>query len=181
MSGGRKTIIIVGAGLSGLAAARELKHRGHNVKILEARERIGGRVHSNSIGDSGAMFVHGVDNNPLTKLAHDLRIRLEPYEDCMLYDTDGWPIEEDVDKKCQRLFNKLLALARPGLPHGVDPSSVPVKPTFQPPPPREIKVPKPSKRSSPIPSSSNTHRTNQPQNRDAYALVQSSVVMQYCA
>ena len=135
-----KSVIVVGAGLSGLAAARELKHRGYSVKVLEARERIGGRVHSNEIGDSGAMFVHGVDNNPLTKLARDLRIRLEPYEDCMLYDTSGWPVEEHVDKKCQRLFNKLLALARPGLPKGVDPNSVPAKPIVPPPPPRKIKV-----------------------------------------
>jgi len=137
-----KKVIIVGAGLSGLAAAKELKFRGYNVKVLEARERIGGRVHSNTVGDSGAMFVHGVDNNPLTKLARDLSIRLEPYEDCMLYDASGWPVEEYVDKKCQRLFNKLLTLARSGLPEGVDPSSLPRKPIIQPAPPRKIKMPK---------------------------------------
>lgn len=39
-----KKVIVVGAGLAGLAAARELKSNGHEVVILEARERPGGRV-----------------------------------------------------------------------------------------------------------------------------------------
>lgn len=41
-----KTIIVVGAGFSGLTCAYELKKLGHNVKIIEARNRVGGRVHS---------------------------------------------------------------------------------------------------------------------------------------
>ena len=120
-------VLVIGAGLAGLAAARELKHRGHDVKVLEARPRIGGRVHTNAVGDAGAMFIHGVDNNPLSRLARELHVRLEPYEDCMLYDDSGWPVEEYVDKKCQRLFNKLLILARQDVPGGaaaIDPLPV---------------------------------------------------------
>ena len=37
-------VIVIGAGLSGLVAARELEARGHAVRVLEARDRIGGRV-----------------------------------------------------------------------------------------------------------------------------------------
>ncbi|HTE60302.1 MAG TPA: FAD-dependent oxidoreductase, partial [Solirubrobacteraceae bacterium] len=37
-------VIVIGAGLSGLVAARELESRGHAVRVLEARDRFGGRV-----------------------------------------------------------------------------------------------------------------------------------------
>ena len=43
-NGGNKTIIIIGAGMSGLVAGYELARAGHDVTILEARDRIGGRV-----------------------------------------------------------------------------------------------------------------------------------------
>ncbi len=44
-----KRVIILGAGLAGLAAGYRLKKRGHTVTILEARNRIGGRVLSHDI------------------------------------------------------------------------------------------------------------------------------------
>ena len=39
-----KDVIIVGAGMAGLVAARELRRVGHRVKIVETQERVGGRV-----------------------------------------------------------------------------------------------------------------------------------------
>ncbi|MCF7763894.1 MAG: FAD-dependent oxidoreductase [Verrucomicrobia bacterium] len=42
----RRRVIVIGAGLSGLAAARRLKAYGHEVLVLEGRDRIGGRTHT---------------------------------------------------------------------------------------------------------------------------------------
>jgi monoamine oxidase len=60
-----QTVIVVGAGLAGLAAARQLSQWGMRVTVLEARDRIGGRVQT--LHDPrfpipvelGAEFVHG--------------------------------------------------------------------------------------------------------------------------
>ena len=58
--------IIIGAGISGLTIASGMKH--DNFLILEARDRIGGRVFTNDkYLDMGAAWIHGSDNNPLNK------------------------------------------------------------------------------------------------------------------
>ncbi len=54
-------MIVIGAGFAGLAAADELHRRGVDVVVLEARDRVGGRVSSVAVGDGtverGAEFV----------------------------------------------------------------------------------------------------------------------------
>lgn len=60
----RKSVIILGAGLAGLSAAYKLSQSGHDVTILEARTRAGGRVHTlrepfadGLHAEAGAMFI----------------------------------------------------------------------------------------------------------------------------
>ena len=68
-----KSVIIIGAGISGLAAAKTLRERGFQVTLLEAQDKVGGRLRSNrSLGiafDEGASWIHGIKKNPITDLA----------------------------------------------------------------------------------------------------------------
>ncbi|WP_353809716.1 flavin monoamine oxidase family protein [Agromyces sp. SYSU T00194] len=61
--------IVVGAGVAGLTATRLLTRAGRRVVVLEARDRVGGRVWTDRTGghatDLGASWIHGVDDEPL--------------------------------------------------------------------------------------------------------------------
>ena len=60
-------VIVIGAGASGLAASQTLLSQGCQVQVLEARDRIGGRVQTVSLGDHlvdlGASWIHGIGPN----------------------------------------------------------------------------------------------------------------------
>ncbi len=77
-----KSILIIGAGMAGLGAARSLVDAGWPVRLIEARDRIGGRVHTTRDWgvplEMGASWVHGTTNNPVTELARKLALQLIP-------------------------------------------------------------------------------------------------------
>jgi len=66
-------VLVIGAGVSGLNAANILTKANHVVTVLEGRNRIGGRVWSDtSFGyalDLGAAWIHGINSNPIYTLA----------------------------------------------------------------------------------------------------------------
>src|SRR5260221_11057134 len=82
----RYDVIIVGAGLAGLSAAKELQHLGRSVLILEANNRIGGRAYVGYIGDDkvpidyGGAWIHGVPTNPLTALVDSMGFKRQRTE-----------------------------------------------------------------------------------------------------
>ncbi len=95
------SVIVVGAGASGLSAARVLADAQTEVRVVEGRDRIGGRVWTDStLGiplDLGASWIHGVSGNPLTALADSVgAIRsATDYESRVVFDADGGIVEPD--------------------------------------------------------------------------------------
>ena len=71
-------VLVVGAGVAGLAAARELRRLGRTARVVEARDRIGGRVftvrHDGAFYEAGALYIHWAERNPLTGLAKDFAL-----------------------------------------------------------------------------------------------------------
>ncbi|KAJ8532398.1 hypothetical protein K7X08_012321 [Anisodus acutangulus] len=111
------SVIIVGAGLAGLAAARQLMSFGFKVIILEGRNRPGGRVYTQKMGrkgkfaavDLGGSVITGIHANPLGVLARQLSIPLHKVRDkCPLYKPDGAPVNAEIDSNVELIFNKLL-------------------------------------------------------------------------
>jgi monoamine oxidase len=82
----KKSCVVIGAGFAGLAAAYKLKNAGWNVTVLEARDRIGGRVFSysfpqnkNLICELGAEWV-GESHERIKALCADFKIPLQKHQ-----------------------------------------------------------------------------------------------------
>ncbi|XP_073273215.1 protein FLOWERINGUS D-like isoform X1 [Primulina huaijiensis] len=110
-------VIVVGAGLAGLAAARQLMTFGFKVTVLEGRKRAGGRVYTKklevgnrtAVADLGGSVLTGTLGNPLGILARQLSYTLHKVRDkCPIYSVDGRPVDPDLDRKVETSFNQLL-------------------------------------------------------------------------
>src|SRR5260370_28344664 len=78
-------VLVVGAGLAGLTAARDLTADGRSVLVLEASDRVGGRVVNQDIGDGKIVEMGGQWAGPtqdrLLALAQDLGVATFPTYD----------------------------------------------------------------------------------------------------
>jgi monoamine oxidase len=104
--------IVVGAGVAGLTAARLLRNAGRRVVVLEARDRVGGRVvtdrRDGHVTDLGASWIHGITGSPVAAAAEAFGMRMveftvggyQPYSRAIAYYApDGTRLlERDVQR-----------------------------------------------------------------------------------
>jgi monoamine oxidase len=94
-----KKVIVIGGGIAGLAAATELLRHDCEVKLLEAKNRLGGRIHTISSGspiELGAEFMHG--QSSVLRIAieaaglsmHKISLKNEYFEEGKFHRWDVW-------------------------------------------------------------------------------------------
>ncbi|KAG4953044.1 hypothetical protein GLYMA_14G032300v4 [Glycine max] len=119
------SVIVIGGGMAGIAAARALQDASFQVILLESRERLGGRIHTDySFGfpvDLGASWLHGVcKENPLAPLIGKLGLPLyrtsednsvlydHDLESYALFDMDGNQVPQELVTKIGKIFGVIL-------------------------------------------------------------------------
>lgn len=113
-----KKVIIIGAGISGLAAGKYLKSRNYNVNIIEAKNYIGGRIKTDIFNgkklEMGASWVHGSINNPVGNIVKKQggRFTLTNFKPEIYYNKDGK--EFSINKKAvlTEFYDKLKAFKK---------------------------------------------------------------------
>ena len=114
------SVLVIGAGMAGIAAATFLKSRKVNVTILEGRNRVGGRIWTDrSLGsplDMGASWIHGVKGKPIRALAKKYKVKTLPttYSNYSLYDSAGKLYSADevtsIENRYDGIFKKVTAM-----------------------------------------------------------------------
>lgn len=96
-----QNVAVIGAGVSGLAAAQALDKAGRTVTAIEARDRIGGRVWTSRDLevplDLGASWIHAITGNPITTIAEQLGIAITPTDEDYIVRGKGGSIIDDED------------------------------------------------------------------------------------
>ncbi|MBM3685891.1 MAG: FAD-binding protein [Actinobacteria bacterium] len=120
-----RTAVVIGAGIAGAAAARRLTDAGLEVTVLEARERVGGRIWSNVEWgvpvELGASWIHGTRGNPIVPLARDAGLTLVPtdFDSYVTRDTETGAPSRRAEVRWGRLDSLLGQLGRARPPRTV--------------------------------------------------------------
>lgn len=110
-------VLIIGAGIAGLAAADKLTAEGISNLVVEARDRIGGRIHTDtSLGvpvSLGAQWIHGTAENPIKELADALNLEYKDsgFSHVVVYDRSGKLIPFEKVVTFYEDFNRYLVAA----------------------------------------------------------------------
>ncbi|QQZ29959.1 FAD-dependent oxidoreductase [Thiothrix subterranea] len=104
-----KRIVVVGAGIAGLTAAQTLRQQGHSVTVVEARDRLGGRLWTSKRWqhmpvDLGATWIHGAKDNPLSALADRIGAKrlITRYANTTTYNTAGKPLNNSENRQLEQ-------------------------------------------------------------------------------
>lgn len=115
----QRRILVIGAGLAGLSAARFLHDQGQAVLILEARERLGGRIWTSQRWpelplDLGATWIHRQRGNPLTALADKLAAPrwLTHYDRAEIYNPSGQVLTDGEARQLARVRQQMYRYLR---------------------------------------------------------------------
>jgi len=106
-------VLVLGAGVAGLAAARQFSRMGCSVTVLEARDRVGGRIQTDrTLGVPGANWIHGTEGNPIAELAEQLGLIHRPtaLSKTDFYNFDGRPLTRAESQSLRKDFETLLQL-----------------------------------------------------------------------
>ena len=115
-SGSGDAVLVIGAGVAGLTAARDLVAAGVPVQVIEGRDRVGGRLWTSDAWpdvpiDLGASWIHGITGNPITALAEQAGATLvtTSYDSAVAYDASGRQLGRAGEAAVARTTDEVFA------------------------------------------------------------------------